>query len=203
MIPALMCAIPDVMTQRSSDSVMVLRYGRTVQGRLRLSHEHAGGGVEALRAARPHEAGRDAREQRHHHLHDAEVVEDREQGGHEDDGGQHLEREDEPDAAAPRLAQRPEHELRALERQGEERADLLSQPAEDPLADGDLQDEQGQRELEAQAPGHGLEADGAPVGGEGPGSGQDGQQADDGKEPLHQKAARSIVTRGSGKEIPR
>ena len=46
------------------------------------------------------------------------------------------------------------------ERASEERALIfVAQPGEEPLPDGRLQDEQGERELEAEAPGHGARTD--------------------------------------------
>ena len=154
-------------------TVMQLRLGHPRQERpdgqrrLGLPHEDAGRDVQRLGAARAHEAVHDHREQPHDELHDAEVVEHREQRGDEDDRRQHHEREDVRVLAAlgpehaghdlrphGRLAERAEHERRAAKakpRTGDHAADGLERPSRPTLG---LEDDQREDELQAEPPGH-------------------------------------------------
>ena len=66
-----------------------------------------------------------------------------------------------PAALDPELA---EDELRADEREVQQVVDLAAHPLEEQPAPGRLQHHQSQRELEAQAPQHGLEPNGRAVG---------------------------------------
>ena len=101
MMPPLTWAMPAVITHISSDCVILLRNGRIGERGLGLAHEDRGGHVQALGAARAHQARHHLRDGLHDHLHHAEVVEDREQGGDEDDRGQDLEGEDEAERGRP------------------------------------------------------------------------------------------------------
>ena len=105
MIPPEMCAMPEVITVISSDSVISRQVRPDRQRRLGLPHEDAGRDVQRLGAARAHHPVHHHREDAHDELHDAEVVEDGEQRGDEDDRRQHLEGEDH----AVLRALRPEH----------------------------------------------------------------------------------------------
>ena len=106
-MPPEMCAMPEVMTVISSDSVIRGRYGRIVSGASVWP-------MKMLAATFSDSAPRGPHHPLHHNgegaddeLHDAEVVEDGEQRRDEDDRRQHLEREDHavrapPPARAPR-----------------------------------------------------------------------------------------------------
>ena len=61
---------------------------------------------------------------------------------------------------------------------GEERGDDGGGGVEDLLAEGPLDDEDGEKDLEAEAPGDGAPADSATVGGEGVGEGEEGDEAE-------------------------
>ena len=50
--------------------------------------------------------------------------------------------------------------------------------AEDALAEAPLDDEEGEDDLQAEAPGYGAPADGAAVGGEGVGEAEEGDEAE-------------------------
>ena len=94
MIPPEMCAMPEVMTVISSDSVIRGRYGRIVSGASvcpmkMLAATFSDSAPEARITRRISD-----REQPHDQLHDAEVIEDGEERRDEDDRRQHLERED-------------------------------------------------------------------------------------------------------------
>ena len=93
-MPPEMCAIPEVMTVISSDSVMRGRYGRIVSGASVCPMKMLAATLSDSAPLAPHHAVHHDREQPDDDLHDAEVVEDREQRGDEDDRRQHLERED-------------------------------------------------------------------------------------------------------------
>jgi hypothetical protein len=63
--------------------------------------------------------------------------------------------------------------------------DLVADPGEEGLTGGRLQHEQGEGELETDAPGHGLPPDRAAVGGQGVGDAHDDHQADQREAALH------------------
>ena len=60
----------------------------------RLAHEDAGGYVHAFSAGDAHGLEHDPRHGANDDLHEADVIENREEGGDENNGGQHLEGED-------------------------------------------------------------------------------------------------------------
>ena len=105
MMPPEMCAIPDVMTVISSDSVIRGRNGRMVSGAsvcpMKMLAATFSDSAPDARITPPHHH----REQAHDDLHDAEVVEDGEERRDEDDRRQHLKGEHH---AVPR-ALGPEH----------------------------------------------------------------------------------------------
>jgi hypothetical protein len=88
-----------------------------------LSEEERGGHIQRLCAADSHQPGHHDGEEANDPLHDADVIEDREQGRHEDDRGQDPEREDELDWAVTIDQRRPENELGAGQGAGENRLD--------------------------------------------------------------------------------
>ena len=61
---------------------------------------------------------------------------------------------------------------------GEELVDAVASGGEEALADGRLDDEDGEDELEAETPGYGAPADGAAVGGEGVGEANESDEAE-------------------------
>ena len=123
-MPPEMCAMPDVITVISSDCVISRQIRPDRQRRLGLPHENAGGDVQRLGAARAHHPVHQHGKEPHDDLHHAEVIEDREKRGDEDDRRQHLEREDDAysgalrpkravhDAAPHGVAKRAEDERR-------------------------------------------------------------------------------------------
>ena len=150
--------------------------GANRQRRLGLAHENAGGDVQRLGAARAHHAVHHHREQPDHHLHQAEVVQDREQGGDEDDRRQDLKGEDDavlgPGFAERTghhlrphgpVAQRAEHHRRADGRVVEQLPDPVPQPLERALAKVGLEHHQGEQHLQAEPPRHDASLDGATI----------------------------------------
>ena len=86
--------MPEVMTVISSDSVISGRYGRIVSGASVCPMKMLAATFSDSAPLALHHPVHHDREQPHDELHHAEVVEDGEQRGDEDDRRQHLERED-------------------------------------------------------------------------------------------------------------
>ena len=87
--------------------------------------------------------------------------------------------------AAALDAERAEHELGADEGEVEQAGDPRADPGEELLPDRDLEHEEGERELEAQAPEDRPEPYGLAVRGEGPGDPQEHEQAEEREESFH------------------
>src|SRR5439155_8441088 len=83
-------------------------------------------------------------------LHDAVVVEHREESGDKDDRGQDLKGEEETELAAL-FAQLTEHELRASEGVTEKFADRIARPRKEIAAERKAQDEEGENELQTES----------------------------------------------------
>ena len=100
-MPPEMCAMPEVMTVISSDSVMRGRYGRIVSGAsvwpMKMLAATFSDSAPLARITRCITTAKSADDE----LHDAEVIEDGEERGDEDDRRQHLEGEDDAVAAPP------------------------------------------------------------------------------------------------------
>ena len=94
MMPPEMCAMPAVMTVISSDSVMRGRYGRMVSGASVCPMKMLAATFSDSAPLAPITRFITTANGADDELHDAEVIEDREQRGDEDDRRQHLERED-------------------------------------------------------------------------------------------------------------
>ena len=109
-------------------------------------------------------------------LHDAEVVEHGKEGADEDDGGEDGEGEDGEGIAGS--AERAEDEGRAVDGVGEQRGDDGRGGVEDALAERPLDHEEGEEDLQAEAPGDGAPADGAAVGGGEPSDGEEDGEAE-------------------------
>ena len=137
-----------------------------------LAHEDAGGDVGGLGAGGAHGALHDPGDDLDDLLHDADVVEDGEEGGDEDDGGQDGEGEDgERVAGVPRG---PKTMRGAVDGVAEQAGDgVASRRARMRLAEAPLDDEEGEEDLQAETPGDGAPADGAAVGGEGVGDAEE------------------------------
>jgi hypothetical protein len=160
------------------------------QRRLGLAHEDVGRHRERLGAAGPHQVHHRARHQRDHPLQDAVVVEDGEERRDEDDRRQRREGEHEPVrqhlAEDFLLGEIAEHERRAFPREREEplhdRRDgveeLIARPDAEDL---ELQDEDGQQQLQANPPRHGPDVHGPQVR---RARGDDQDEADDAAEGL-------------------
>ena len=83
--------MPHVMMVIISDRVASGRKGANCEGRFRLAHEDAGRDVERFRSARAHQSGHHTRGSLHHQLHDSQVIKHREESRDKDDGRQSLE----------------------------------------------------------------------------------------------------------------
>ena len=112
MIEPEMWAIPEVITVISSERVIRGRNGRIVSGASVCPMKIEAATFRLSAPLAPMTRLITTREGAHDHLHDPEVVHDREQSGDEDDGGQDLEGEDHAEARV-RLAQLAEYELRS------------------------------------------------------------------------------------------
>src|SRR4029453_16457868 len=93
-----------------------------------------------------------------------------------------------------------EHELGSHERERQYPVDLVADPGEEGLARGRLQHEQGEGELEADAPGHRLPPDRAAVGGQGVGDAHDDDQADERERTLHTGDGAYVRGRSASRE---
>ena len=216
MMPPEMCAMPEVMTVISSDSVIRGRNGRIVSGASvcpmkMLAATFSDSAPEAFITRRIITANN-----RTIDLHDAEVIEDGEKRGDEDDRRQHLKGEHDAVAGAlgpehrrhdarPDLlvAERPEHEARADEGKIEQPIDGRAEPLKDRLADRGLQHEQREDHLQRKAPGDGAPIDGTPVRRQGVGHRHDDDQADERLQPGHTaKLGDERADRGAGGSGP-
>src|SRR5271156_1546223 len=139
--------------------------GANGEGRLGLAHEDAGSDVERFGAAGAHEAGHDARGLFDDELHHAVVIKHGEDGGDKNDSGQDLEGEEEAHGRAF-FSEVAEDELGAEEGEIEDPVYGGASLLEYPLAVGPIDDEIGEDDLQAEAPGDGFPADGAAIGGE-------------------------------------
>src|SRR5437879_5630844 len=99
-------------------------------------------------------------------------VQEGEQRRHEDDGGEHLKREDHAQARVL-LADLPEHELRADVGEAQDLLHHVSQGAEQRLTQGHAQHEDREGELQPHSPGHDAPADRAAVARQGNADSQD------------------------------
>ena len=146
------------------------------QRRFGLAHENAGRHVERFRAA-------DAHQSRHHpgralddDLHDAKVIENGKERGHEDDRRQNGEREDES-ILAIRIGQRPKDEGGSIGGVMEQLIDRRARDRHRALAPVKFQHDQGEEQLQADAPCDNLPFDRLAVGGERPARGEDGKDS--------------------------
>ncbi len=104
------------------------------------------------------------------------VIENREKGADENDGGQHLKGENESDARTL-LAQSAENKFRTHESIAEHAVGGVTGCLEHSPAKVDAQHEDREHKLQAQSPRHGLHANGAPVGGKHVRQSQHGEKA--------------------------
>ena len=141
--------------------------------RFRLPHEDVGRRRQCLGPARAHQRHHDAGQQPHRRLQDAQVIEHGEDRRREDDDREGGEGEHEPVgkpfAHGDRIGEDPEDELRADAGELQEPRDDGSERGEQGVAgshpaDGELQNQDRQEDLEPDAPGDGAPADGGHVG---------------------------------------
>ena len=119
--------------------------------RLGLPHEDRRRDVEALRAARAQHPAHHEGEGPDDDLHDADVIENGEERGNEDDGRQELEGEDDAETGVL-LAELAEDEGRADVGVAQDAGDQSAQPAEERLPRRNAQHEDREEHLESQAP---------------------------------------------------
>jgi hypothetical protein len=112
------------------------------------------------------------------------VIEHGKKGGNKDDRRQHLEGEEKSHWLFSRT-KLTENELRSLEGIAKQAIDGVSRLLEKPASELNLQDEDGEHNLQAQAPGNGFLADGAAVGREGVGEAQHREQTEDASKTSH------------------
>ena len=160
------------------------------EGRFGLAHEDAGGDVGGLRSGDAHGLLHDPGEGADDELHEADVIEDGEEGRDEDDGGENFEGED---GHGRVVAERAEDHGGAGDGVGEELIDAVAGGGEDALADCGFEDDDGEDELEAEAPGYGAPLDGAAVGGEGVGERKKGDESEKTSETCQRVALRRLL----------
>ena len=170
--------------------------------RLRLPHEDGRGDVHALRA-------RDAHGLQHHpghaaddDLHQADVIQHGEKRGDEDDGGQHLEREDRSrcgsnhfaESAGVGQAQFAEQNARSREGSRKHVGDDVAGPGHGALAKVEAQHKKRKRELQAQAPRDGAPANAAAVRGTQPGRSQHGENSEQSCKSSHNELLQAAAS---------
>jgi len=141
-----------------------------------LAHEDAGGDVGGLCAAGSHGALHDPGDDADDPLHEADVVEDGEEGRDEDDCGEDGEGEDGERVSGN--TERAEDYGGAIDRMGEQGGDDNTGLVQEGLAVGPLNDEEGEDDLKAEAPEDGAPADGAAIGREGVREAKKGDEAE-------------------------
>jgi hypothetical protein len=141
-----------------------------------LAHEDAGGDVGGLGSRDAHGLLHDPGEGADDELHKADVIENGEEGRDEDDGGKNSEGEDREGGGI--VAEITEDHGGAGDRVCEKLVDTVARGGEETLANGRLEDEDGEDELEAESPGHGAPADGSAIGGERVGQGDEGDKTE-------------------------
>ena len=117
------------------------------QGSFGLTHEDTGGDVHGLNAGCPHEPHHHSGEQFDDDLHNAEVIQHREERSDEDDGRQHLESENKP-VFRKFVTQLAKYEFRANERIAQQVIDGISGGGHHPLANSNPQNQQRKNELQ-------------------------------------------------------
>ena len=132
-----------------------------------LTHEDAGGNVGGFGAGSAHGALHDPGDDADDVLHEANVVHDGEEGADEDDGRQHGEGEGGERVAG--CADAAEDERGAVGAVAEQAGDDGRDVVQDGLTGVPLDDQEGEDDLQREAPGDGAPADGAAIGGEGVG----------------------------------
>ena len=113
----------------------------------------------------------------HYELHDAEVIENREQRGDENDGRQDLKGEDDAVLSARlahnarhdvapygAIAERAENQRRADRRKLQQLANSVAEDLKSRLAGAGLEHDDRKQELQAEPPGHRSQADGPTIG---------------------------------------
>ena len=140
-----------------------------------LAHEDAGSDVGALGTAGSHGALHDPGDDLDDLLHEADVVEHGEEGGDEDDGGKDGEGEDGERIAGS--SEGAEDQRGAVDGVGKQAGDDGGDFVKDSLSGVPLDDEEGEEDLQAEAPDDGAELDGAAIGGEGVGEGEEGDES--------------------------
>ena len=113
MMPPETWAMPLVMMVISSVRVAPWEERADGERGLGLAHEDGGGDIHAFSAGDAHGLEHDPGQAADDDLHEADVVEHGEEGGDEDDGGQHLEGEDGAERGAMRRARAGRRELGA------------------------------------------------------------------------------------------
>ena len=190
--------MPLVMTVNSSDSVSSARKGLMVRGASVWPMKMLAATLSDSAPLTPITFCIATAMALHHPLHDSEVVENREEGGDEDDDGQNLKREHHAELRGGIGAQRvSEHEPAArrgvAQHGGHARADHLENPAET-----GLQHQHREGELQAETPGQDAQLDGALVRGHQPGERHDDGEAQHPGETPHQPTTSRMSSRSSG-----
>ncbi len=144
----------------------LVQVGSDGERRLGLAHEDRGRGVQRLGPARAHQAGHHLGQRPDDGLHDAVVIENGEERRDEDDGGQHLEGEVEGILRGGLRSQLPEQEPRTFFGKSQQAVHSPGEERDGFPAEGCLQHQYRQAELQPEAPKDGSQPDGPPVGGE-------------------------------------
>ena len=162
------------------------------EGGFGLAHEDAGGDVGGLGSGDAHGLLHDPREGADDELHEADVIEDGEEGRDEDDGGEDLEGEDGERGV---VAEWAEDHGGAGDGVGQELVDAVACGGEDALADGGLEDNDGEDNLKAETPRYRAPLDGAAVSGEGVSEREKGEESEKTGETCQRGALRRLLQR--------
>ncbi len=178
------CAIPAVITTMSSDCVRPRKKGTNREWSFGLAHYDRGRHVERLRTAGPHRLLHHSGDHANQKLHDAEVVQNGEKSGDEDDGRQHLEGEDKTETGVLRPGFSKD-KARAREGAGEQTLGAFSGLCDRQLSPPHLGHQDGKKHLQRDSRGHHAPANGFAVGGKKPGSRQHQDQSKHSSESSH------------------
>ena len=124
--------------------------------------EYIGSGGERFGPAGPEGFAQPAAQRPDHQRHDLEVVEDRDEGGEEDDDRKHLHDEDE--AHRVKVGELPEEKLDSLVTARDDEADQVGEGAQHGLAPRSEEDEGPEGELQQEGPEDGTQANGTAIG---------------------------------------
>ncbi len=163
------------------------------EGGFGLAHKDAGGDVRGFRSGDAHGLLHDPGKGADDELHEADVIKDGEEGRDEDDSWENFEGEDGQGGVV--CAEIAEDHGGAGDGVGEELVDAVACGGEDALAYGGFEDDDGEDELEAEAPGYCAPLDRTAIGREGVGETEKSDKSEKTCETCQRVALRRLLQR--------